>query len=90
MGETVKSGQIMWSDTIMIDFALGMRVIIRDEEWMIKKAEKNTMGVYALHCIGVSSLVKDRSAIFMADIEEVIPVDPAKMKLVVDESPQRH
>ncbi len=72
----------------MIDFAPGMRVIIRDEEWMIKKAEKNTMGVYALHCIGVSSLVKDRSAIFMADIEEVIPVDPAKMKLVVDESPK--
>ncbi len=72
----------------MIDFAPGMRVIIRDEEWMIKKAEKNTMGVYALHCTGVSSLVKDRNAIFMADIEEIIPVDPAKMKLVVDESPK--
>ena len=72
----------------MVDFAPGMRVIIRDEEWMIKKAEKNTMGVYALHCVGVSSLVKDRNAIFMADIEEVIPVDPAKMKLVVDESPK--
>lgn len=72
----------------MMDFAPGMRVIIRDEEWMIKKAEKNTMGVYALHCTGVSSLVKDRNAIFMADIEEIIPVDPAKMKLVVDESPK--
>ena len=72
----------------MIDFVPGMRVIIRDEEWMIKKAERNTMGVYALHCTGVSSLVKDRSVIFMADIEDIIPVDPAKMKLVVDESPK--
>lgn len=72
----------------MIDFAPGMRVIIRDEEWMIKKAEKNTMGVYALHCSGVSSLVKDRKAIFMADIDEIIPVDPTKIKLIVDESPK--
>lgn len=72
----------------MIEYAPGMRVIIRDEEWMIKKAEKNTMGVYALHCTGVSSLVKDRSTIFMADIEDIIPVNPAKMKLIVDESPR--
>ena len=72
----------------MIDFAPGMRVIIRDEEWMIKKAEKNTMGVYALLCTGISSLVKDRNAVFMADIDEIIPVDPTKIKLVVDESPK--
>ena len=72
----------------MIDFAPGMRVIIRDEEWMIKKAEKNTMGIYALHCTGISSLVKDRNAVFMADIDEIIPVDPTKIKLVVDESPK--
>ena len=72
----------------MADFAPGMRVIIRDEEWMIKKAEKNSMGVYALHCSGVSSLVKDRNAIFMGDIDEIIPVDPTKIKLVVDESPK--
>lgn len=65
-----------------------MRVIIRDEEWMVKKAEKNSMGVYALHCSGVSPLVKDRNLIFMTDIEEIIPVDPAKVQLVVDESPR--
>lgn len=48
----------------MTKFAPGMRVIIRDEEWMIKKIETNTMGIHALHCIGISSLVKDRNAIF--------------------------
>lgn len=45
----------------MTEFASGMCVIIRDEEWMIKKLEKNTMGVQALHCIGISPLVKDRN-----------------------------
>ncbi len=72
----------------MLKFAPGMRVIIRDEEWMIKKIEQNTMGAQALHCIGVSPLVKDRNAIFLDDIDAIIPVDPTKVKLIVDESPQ--
>ena len=28
----------------MVDYAPGMRTIIRDEEWMVKKVEKNNMG----------------------------------------------
>ncbi len=28
----------------MIDFAPGMRTIIRDEEWMVKKIETNSLG----------------------------------------------
>ena len=28
----------------MVDFAPGMRTIIRDEEWMIKKIETNSLG----------------------------------------------
>ena len=43
----------------MLEFAPGMRVIIRDEEWMIKKVERNTMGKQALHCVGISPLIKD-------------------------------
>lgn len=27
-----------------MDYAPGMRTIIRDEEWMVKKVEKNNMG----------------------------------------------
>ena len=29
----------------MVDFAPGMRTIIRDEEWMIKKIEKIALGI---------------------------------------------
>lgn len=71
----------------MTEFAPGMRVIIRDEEWMIKKVERNSMGNNTLYCIGVTPLVKDFDAVFLADQETPIPVDPEKVKLIVDESP---
>lgn len=71
----------------MVDFAPGMRTIIRDEEWMIKKIETNSMGNKALYCVGVSPLVKDREAIFLADLEQIQVVDPTEVKLVADHSP---
>lgn len=49
----------------MIDFAPGMRTIIRDEEWMVKKIETNSLGNKTLYCVGISPLVKDREAIFL-------------------------
>ena len=69
------------------EYAPGMRVIIRDEEWMIKKVETNTLGNKSLHCIGISTLVKDKDAIFLADLEDIQIVDPAKIKLIPDDSP---
>ena len=70
----------------MIDFAPGMRTIIRDEEWMVKKIEKNNMGNQALHCIGISPLVKDKEVIFLTDLEDITVVNPAEVKLVPDTS----
>ena len=70
----------------MTEYAPGMRTIIRDEEWMVKRIEKNTMGNQTLHCIGVSPLVKDREAIFLTDLEEIKVVDPAEVKLIPDTS----
>ena len=71
----------------MADYAPGMRVIIRDEEWVVKKVSTNNMDNKVLHCVGVSTLVKDREAIFLSDLEQVQIVDPAKVKLVPDKSP---
>ena len=70
----------------MIDFAPGMRAIIRDEEWMVKKIETNSLGNKALYCVGISPLVKDREAIFLTDLEKIEIVDPAQVKLVADTS----
>lgn len=71
----------------MIDFSPGMRVIIRDEEWMIKKVETNSLDRKAIYCIGVSKLVKDQEAIFLTDIENIVQVDPSKVRFIIDDSP---
>lgn len=72
---------------MMVDYAPGMRIIIRDEEWIIKKIETNSLGNKALHCIGISPLVKNREAIFLTDLEEIQIVNPAEVKLIPDDSP---
>lgn len=71
----------------MIEYAPGMRVIIRQEEWMVKKVEINNMGNPTLHCVGISSLVKDRESIFLTDIEDITIVNPAEVELIPDSSP---
>lgn len=70
-------------------YAPGMRVMIRGEEWMIKKIENNTLGNKALYVVGLSRLVKDQEAIFLDDLEKdnIEIVDPTKVKLVPDDSP---
>lgn len=70
----------------MVDYAPGMRTIIRDEEWMVRKVERNNMGNDALYCVGVSPLVKDKEAIFLTDLEQIAVVDPKEVKLVADRS----
>ena len=71
-----------------MDYAPGMRTIIRDEEWMVKKVETNSLGNKSLHCIGISPLVKDRESVFLTDLEEIQIVNPAEVKLVQDHSPR--
>ena len=70
----------------MSTFAPGMRVIIRDEEWIIKKCDNNSYGHTTLQCSGTSPLVKDKTAYFLSDLERIEIVDPTKTKLVVDNS----
>jgi hypothetical protein len=71
----------------MVDCAPGMHLIIRDEEWMVKKVETNSLDKKTLHCVGISSLAKDHDAMFLTDIEDIEQVDPAKVKLAADDSP---
>lgn len=70
----------------MVDYAPGMRTIIRDEEWMVKKIEKNNLGNQTLHCIGISELVKDKEVIFLTDLEDIKIVNPAEVRLIPDTS----
>ena len=70
----------------MSEYSPGMRLQIRDEEWMVKKVETNSIGEKVLYCVGVSNLVKDRETIFLSDLEDIEQIDPAKVKLVNDDS----
>lgn len=72
----------------MVDYAPGMRIILRDEEWMVKKIENNALGNRALYCVGITPLVKDKEATFLTDLEDIMVVDPAKVRLVPDHSPK--
>jgi superfamily II DNA or RNA helicase len=70
----------------MMEFSPGMRVIIRDEEWMVKKVETNSLDNKAIHCVGISKLVKDYQAVFLTDLEQIEQIDPSKVKIVIDDS----
>ena len=64
-------------------FAPGMRIIVRGEEWVIKRVETNSLGNQTLQVVGISNLVKDYESRFMTDLEKDIEiVDPAKVKLI--------
>jgi superfamily II DNA or RNA helicase len=69
-----------------MEFSPGMRVIIRDEEWMVKKVETNSLDNKAIHCVGISKLVKDYQAVFLTDLEQIEQIDPSKVKIVIDDS----
>ena len=70
-----------------VEYAPGMRIIVRGEEWMVKRVETNSLGNQTLQVVGISSLVKDYESRFMTDIEKEIEiVNPAKVKLIPDDS----
>lgn len=70
----------------MAKYAPGMRVVIRDEEWMIRKCDRNSFNTYTLQCVGISPLVRDKTAYFLSDLERITVIDPAKTTLVPDNS----
>ncbi len=69
--------------------APGARVVIRDEEWLIRRADPSADGGYLLTCDGISTLVRGQSTLFLTELEGPIEVlDPATTVLVADTSPQ--
>ncbi len=72
----------------MLSFAPGARAVIRDEEWLIRRADPSTDGGSLLTCDGISELVRGQSALFLTELEDAIEVlDPATTVLVPDTSP---
>lgn len=70
-----------------LSYAPGSRVVIRDEEWLVRRVDPSTDGGHLLTCDGVSELVRGRTALFLTELEgEITVLDPAKTELVPDTS----
>lgn len=70
-------------------FAPGSRLVIRDEEWLVRRVDPSSDGGYLLNCDGISDLVRGRSALFLTKLEgekQITVLDPAKTELVADSS----
>lgn len=73
----------------MSSFAPGSRVLIRDEEWLVRRVDPSSDGGFQLTCDGVSELVRGRTSLFLTQLEGQVDVlDPAKTELVSDSSPK--
>jgi len=71
----------------MLPYAPGARVLIRDEEWLVRRVDPSSDGGHLLVCDGVSELVRGRAGQFLTKLEDEIKVlDPAKTELVADTS----
>ena len=76
------------SSTTSSSLAPGLRVIIRDEEWLVRRVDPSSDGGHLLCCDGVSELVRGRSSQFLTKLEdEIVALDPASTQLVSDTSP---
>ena len=71
----------------MLPYAPGARVVVRDEEWLVRRVDPSSDGGNLLTCDGVSELVRGRSAQFLTQLEdEIVVLDPARTELVADTS----
>ena len=61
-------------------------MVIRDAEWLVTSVEQATDG-YFVNVIGLSELVRDTEAVFSTAIDEIVEVDPSKVRVVPDRSP---
>ena len=70
------------------EYAPGMRVIIRDEEWIIKQVIHNSLDDLVLFCQGTSISVKNKEVFFLTHMEKIEHVKLERTQLMVDTIPQ--
>jgi superfamily II DNA or RNA helicase len=69
----------------------GARIRVRDAEWVVGHVERGSVSGAVVHAKGLSGIVRDKDAIFVAEVEKrrgngIVVVDPADVTLVADQS----
>ena len=71
----------------MPHYAPGMRIVIRDVEWIVRRVDTSSDGGQQLRCSGISELVREKDAIFLSKLENDIKIlKPEETDLVTDDS----
>ncbi|WP_346034639.1 DEAD/DEAH box helicase [Dietzia natronolimnaea] len=76
-----------------VPFAPGVTVLVRDEEWLVTAIERaagdpdGSQTPYLLRVRGLSPYVRDTTATFYTDLDEVTPLDPSQATVKADASP---
>jgi SNF2 family DNA or RNA helicase len=68
-------------------YAPGARILVRDEEWLVRSATPTAHDGTKIEVVGVSELVLDDRATFFDGIDTVTPLRPEETELVADETP---
>jgi len=65
----------------------GARVVIRDEEWIIRATHRSSVGGHAVEVVGLSELVRNQPAVFLTKLDPVTRLRPESTTLVHDPTP---
>ena len=74
------------SERERIDAVPGSVLLVRGAQWLVTSVEQVTDG-YFINVIGLSEPVRDIAATFSTAIDEIVPVDPSKVRVVPDRAP---
>ena len=69
-----------------LNVAPGSVVRVRDEDWLVTSVEKSVDGTL-IRVQGLSELVRDTTSAFYSALDTIEVVDPAKSKVVADDTP---
>ncbi|BBH71845.1 helicase [Actinoplanes sp. OR16] len=76
------------SNTETTTLAPGVRILVRDEEWLVRSVKTDTPDGTMVKAVGVSEFVQDMEATFFTGLETVQAMEPEETVLVRDASSQ--
>ena len=68
------------------EVAAGERIVVRDEEWLVRTVRNTERDGVRVEVTGVSPLVRDQDAVFFGSLDTIDRLDPRDGKLVADDS----